>query len=83
MIKKHLSGGTLRQVMVAEVQRALDKFSGQTLAIEQAALELGITPRTLRVWRGPVDKGGWPELQVSDLMGKFLGKIDGEAKKAR
>lgn len=62
-IKKHLSGGTLRTVMAEEIKRVIAKFSGEDQAIEKAALELGVTPRTIRVWKGSVDKGGWPELQ--------------------
>lgn len=71
-IKKHLDNGSLRKVMADEIQRVIKKYAGQTMAVEQAAIELGVTPRTLRIWRGPVDKGGWPELQIKDVIGKFL-----------
>ncbi len=71
--KKHLEGGTLHTVMVTEVKRTLHKFSGQDQATEKAALELGITPRTLRVWMGPEAKGGWKELQGQGGMAKVLG----------
>lgn len=63
MIKKHLEGGTLKQVMVREVLRVLEKYQGDPQAILKASLELGTTPKTLRQWKGPVDKGGWNELQ--------------------
>lgn len=63
MIKKHLEGGTLKQVMVREVIRVLEKYQGDPQAILKASLELGTTPKTLRQWKGPVDKGGWSELQ--------------------
>ncbi len=61
--KKHLQGGTLRKVMVAEIFRAMKYYAGQSNVVENAAIELGITARTLRMWRGPVAKGGWVELQ--------------------
>lgn len=63
MIKKHLQGGSLRAVMVQEIIRVIRKYATQDQKYEHAALELGVTPRTLRLWRGPVDKGGWSELQ--------------------
>lgn len=53
--KEHLVGGTLRSVMVQEVLRAMKANKGH---IDTAAVELGITPRTLRLW-----KANWPELQ--------------------
>lgn len=63
-IKKHLQGGTLRKVMVNEVKRCLKLYVGQPQSIEKAAIHLGVTPKTLRLWKGPVDKGGWEELQI-------------------
>jgi len=71
-IKKHLSGGTLKVVMAEEIKRVFAKFSGQDQPVEKAALELGITPRTVRVWKGPVEKGGWTELQGFGGMEKLL-----------
>lgn len=65
MIKKHLEGGTLRAVMVNEIKRVIEKYQDDPQAILKAALELGTTPKTLRQWRGPVEKGGWVELQPS------------------
>jgi hypothetical protein len=80
--KKHLEGGTLHTVMASEVKRALVEFSGQDQYIEKAALQLGITPRTLRVWIGPVEKGGWEELQGKGGMAKLLAtKPKAKAKK--
>ena len=52
-VKKHLVGGTLRAVMVEEVRRVM-ALEGH---IDRAAVVLGITPRTLRVWLAK-----WPEL---------------------
>lgn len=54
-MKEHLAGGTLRGVMVTEVVRSLQSHQGH---VETSAAELGITPRTLRLW-----KHKWPELQ--------------------
>lgn len=62
-VKKHLSGGTLKVAMVEAVKAAVYKFAGEGQALEKAAIELGITPRTLNIWLGPVDKGGWAELE--------------------
>lgn len=62
-IKKHLSGGTLRAAMVDAIKAAMASFTEQDQQKERAAMELGLAPRTLRVWLGPEDKGGWPELQ--------------------
>ncbi len=72
-IKKHMSGGTLRTVMAEEIKRVFEKFSTEDMPVEKASLELGIAPRTLRVWRGPVDKGGWIELQGLGGMERLLG----------
>jgi len=55
-VKEHLVGGTLRTLIVAEVKRVMGEKSGH---IDGAAVELGITPRTLRVWLKK-----WPEFQV-------------------
>ena len=63
-VKKHLQGGTLRKVMATEVLRCLKLFTNHSQPIDRAAMELGITPKTLRLWKGPVEKGGWHELQV-------------------
>lgn len=71
-IKKHLNGGTLRAVMVAEIKRVLAKFANEELSLEKCAVELGLHHRTLRVWRGPIEKGGWPELQGQGGMEKVL-----------
>jgi hypothetical protein len=64
-VKKHLAGGSLRAVMAAEIKRCLQKYGQGPQPVEHAALELGITPKTLRLWKGPIEKGGWEELQVS------------------
>lgn len=66
-MKEHLKGGTLRKVMVTEIKRVLRKNADHHAPILKSALELGISPKTLRQWRGPIDKGGWEELQP-DLM---------------
>lgn len=73
-IKKHIAGGTLRIVMAEEIKKQLavaanghpDQYR------EVAAIALGITPRTLKVWLGPIDKGGWSELQGFGGMEKLL-----------
>ncbi|UOF79052.1 heliX-turN-helix motif protein [Caudoviricetes sp.] len=54
-MKEHLVGGTLRKVMVDEVLRILRRHNGR---VDPAAIELGITPRTLRLW-----KAKWPEFK--------------------
>lgn len=61
-MKKHLEGGSLKSVMADEVRRQILAHSGTDQALDAAALALGITSRTLRSWLGPVDKGGWSEL---------------------
>lgn len=76
-VKKHLEGGSLRRVMVEEIKRCFNKYQNDSQPIERAALELGITPRTLRVWKGPEEKGGWKELQGNggmELLNKALPK---------
>ena len=80
MIKKHLEGGTLRKVMAEEIIRVLTKYSDDSQVYERAALELGITPRTLRVWRGPVEKGGWEELQVKNAVDTLMCTVEGKKK---
>lgn len=82
-IKKHLEGGTLRQVMVAEISRVLTKYSEDSQFYERAALELGITPRTLRVWTGPVKKGGWAELQPEHVVEQVLGILNEKGKQKK
>lgn len=62
-IKKHLNGGTLRTVMAEEIKRCIVKYANDDQPVEKAAMELGIAPRTLRVWKGDVSQGGWEELQ--------------------
>jgi hypothetical protein len=73
--RKHLSGGTLHAVMAAEVRRVLTKY--QKLSSFQqrmaSAAELGTTLRTLNKWVGPVDHGGWEELQGFGGMDRILG----------
>lgn len=71
-VKKHLVGGSLRRVQVDEIKRVMASHAGEAQFIERVALELGVVPRTLRVWVGPVEKGGWPELQVHDAMSRVL-----------
>lgn len=73
-IKKHLGGGSLRKAMAAEIMRQLAEAAkvAPTQIVERAAFALGITPRTLRVWKGPVDKGGWEELQGLGGMEKLI-----------
>ncbi len=63
MIKKHLEGGTLREVMVEEIKRVMHKHQDHPQSVLMSACELGITPKTLRQWKGPMEKGGWKELQ--------------------
>lgn len=66
-MKAHLKGGTLRAVMVKEIKRCMAKHADSHSPILAAALELGVAPKTLRQWKGPLEKGGWEELQP-DLM---------------
>jgi hypothetical protein len=58
-MKEHLAGGTLRKVMVVEVLRSLKSHEGK---VDPAAIELGVTPRTLRIW-----KHAWPELSAGGM----------------
>jgi hypothetical protein len=80
-VKRHLEGGSLRKVMAAEIVRVIRKYAGQSQSLEHAALELGVTARTLRIWRGPVEKGGWKELQQDT--DKFYEAIEQESKKGK
>jgi hypothetical protein len=78
-MKKHLQGGSLRRVMVHEILRVMKKHAGSHSPIASAAVELGIAVKTLRQWKGPVDKGGWSELQpdlLAGLQAVLSGKID-------
>lgn len=77
MNKQHLVGGTLRKVMAEEIIRVIQQVSrsGATQIIETSAIILGITPRTLLKWKGPVEKGGWKELQVKDAVDKMVKKV--------
>lgn len=63
-VKRHLQGGSLRKVMANEILRCIKFYGNESQPIDKAAMELGITPKTLRLWKGPVEKGGWQELQV-------------------
>lgn len=83
MIKKHLNGGTLRAVMVEEIKRVLTKFSGEDQFVEKVSVELGIAPRTIRVWLGPVEQGGWEELQGKGGAEKLLGTKPKKSKEKR
>jgi len=56
--KKHLVGGTLHEVMVAEVKRVIQEFGLEQK--DRIAVTLGITPRTLRIWLA-----GWEELKAN------------------
>lgn len=82
MVKKHMEGGTLRVVMANEVKRVLHKNQDEPQKLVKSSLELGVTPKTLRQWMGPVDKGGWAELQVKpgEAMEKVV-KVMGSRKK--
>lgn len=73
-MKAHLVGGTLRTVMVAEVLRSLKANKGR---VDPAALELGITPRTLRLW-----KHSWPELSTGGMEKLLSIASTGKSKKA-
>lgn len=77
MIKQHLAGGTLRKVMAKEILRVLNKHQDAPQRFERMAVELGVTPRTLRIWLGPMHKGGWEELQPKNVVAKVLEAIDG------
>lgn len=82
--RKHMSGGTLRIVMSEEIKRALSKFSKLDVFQQRmaAAAELGITWRTIMKWLGPVEKGGWEELQGNGGMAKLVGtKVTSTKKK--
>lgn len=72
---KHMVGGTLRRVMAQEVRRVMSKYVGSYNSTQAAAKELGITSKTLRQWKGPVEKGGWEELQptLGDAMERIVG----------
>lgn len=87
-IKKHLTGGSLRRVMVAEIKAVMSEVAKTeeifSRVIDKSATELGITPRTLRVWLGPVDAGGWDELQPTRAdLEKLIVTLQKKAKKAR
>lgn len=69
-IKKHLEGGSLRPLMAEEIKKVLKSVASQHQPYERAALTLGISARTLRVWTQPADKGGWKELEgATDCLG--------------
>lgn len=69
-IKKHLEGGSLRPLMAEEIKKVLKSVATQHQPYERAALTLGISARTLRVWTQPKDKGGWAELEgATDCLG--------------
>lgn len=80
---QHMIGGTLRRVMAQEVKRCLSKHSGSSKPTFLAAQELGITTKSLRKWKGPVEKGGWKELQptLGDAMDRIVGAFDDRKKK--
>lgn len=65
--------------MAEEIKRVLKSVSTTNQPYEHAALQLGISTRTLRVWTQPADKGGWKELEgatnclgVSGVVEKLL-----------
>lgn len=61
--KQYLGEGSLRTVMANEIRNALGRHTNRA----DAAKELGICIRTLRNWMRPVDRGGWPELQLDNV----------------
>ncbi len=68
-MSKHMVGGTLRKVMAAEIKRVLAKHADHPHRIQASATILGITSKTLRQWMGPIEKGGWEELQPNLMEG--------------
>lgn len=82
-VKRHLQGGTLRVAMAEEIKRVLSKYQDQDQPVEKSAMELGISPRALRVWKGPVEQGGWEELQGRGGMERLLKTKPKKAKKRK
>ncbi len=80
---QHMMGGTLRRVMANEVRRVMSKYAGAHNSTQAAAKELGITTKSLRKWKGPIEKGGWMELQptMGDAMDRIVGAFDDRKKK--
>lgn len=79
---KHLVRGSLRRVMAHEIRRVMSKYAGVFNATMLAAKELGITGKSLRKWKGPIEKGGWEELQptLGDAMERIIGASNGKKK---
>lgn len=75
VLKQHLAGGSIRPLIVSEVQRVLAKYAGDPMIYEKCGVELGISPKTLRNWTASIDKGGWPELQpkIDTSLDRILG----------
>ncbi len=70
--------------MAQEIKRSLKEVGDDGVyGLERAAKNLGITLRTLYKYIGPLDKGGWPELQVSmeESMSKVSTATKPKAKK--
>ena len=83
--KTKLEGGTLREVMAIEIRRVLATVKDRGYrGMYDAAEVLGITQRTLYKWIGPVESGGWPELQVTaeEAMSKLSTASSSKVKKS-
>lgn len=70
--------------MAKEVKRVLAEIKDEgAIGMNKAATTLGVSQRVLYKWCGPVEKGGWPELQVNveDAMAKVSSAIKKSPKK--
>lgn len=78
--RPHLAGGTLHQAMAREVRRVLAEIKDSgVMGMRKAAQTLGVSERVLYKWTGPIEKGGWPELQVG--MEEAMAKVSSAVKK--
>lgn len=78
--RDHMAGGTLRLAMAKEIRRVLAEIKDEgVLGMTKAANTLGVSQRALYKWCGPIDKGGWPELQVN--VEEAMAKVSSAVKK--
>ncbi len=82
MIKGHLRGGSIEAFIVNRVKTLFAELHDDGQKLTKISLDLGISPKTLRQWLGPIEKGGWEAFQGQNLMEVFMAKVSKPVKKS-
>lgn len=82
MIKGHLRGGSIEAFIVNRVKSMFSELRDDPQKLIKISLDLGISPKTLRQWLGPIEKGGWEAFQGKDVMEVFMAKVSKPVKKS-